>query len=88
MLRVFCDMKKLTFISIVLLASCSQKDEAFCNCISVADDFEKESAAILNGEKEVDEKVFRKLKQEKEMACKDYLTMSGEVMLKKKETCE
>lgn len=81
-------MKKIVFISLVLITSCSQKDEAFCNCISVADEFEKESAAILNGEKAVDEEVFRKLKHEKEMACKEYLTMSGEEMLKKKETCE
>lgn len=81
-------MKKYLIISLAFLASCTAKDDAFCNCIQVAEDFEKESALILNGEKEVDEVTFKKLREEKEKACQDYITMSGEEMLKKKEECK
>lgn len=73
---------------IFCLFACSQRDQKMCDCLDSGDKLNKFSSKLLLREassKDVAE--MQKLKADKNKKCKDYQTMSGEEMLKKKATC-
>lgn len=75
-------------IGIFLLFSCEQKDEKFCNCLSVGEELNDFSAELLLRDATLsDKKKMDKLKAAKKKACISFETMSGTEMLKKKEMC-
>ena len=82
-------MKFIPIIALLLLVSCSNKDEQFCKCLTEGEAlneytqqfFEKSASA------EEQEKV-KQLKDAKAEACKDYQVMSGDIMRQKKAECE
>lgn len=80
---------KYTFIfSILLLFSCSSKDQKMCDCLASGDKLNKFSSSLLQKEiTEKDAKELKKLKAEQTKKCVDFQTMSGEEMLKRKEGC-
>jgi len=80
-------MKKHLVIIVLFLVACTQKDEKFCNCIAVGDEFNKASADVLANKSKLSVSEFKLLKKKKENACQEYLNMSGEEMLKKKSSC-
>jgi len=84
-------MKKILFIICfpIVLFSCNQKDEKFCECLSVSEDFNTINQKILNGQ--TNQKTLEKallLKKEKQQKCADYVNMDGNTMLTKKKDCK
>lgn len=79
-------MIKYLFATTLLLAACSSRDEAFCNCLETGDKFNESSKAFLE-KGEGDQNELLELKKEKEKACANYTEMSGEEMLKRKKDC-
>jgi hypothetical protein len=84
-------MKKNLFILSfsIILASCTQKDEKFCECLAKSDEFNTINQSILNGK--TDQITLKKaiqLKKEKQKVCQDYVDMDGEQMLARKKECK
>ena len=82
-----CTMYKL-LVPALLLVACSQ-NTPFCDCIEKGEALNNFSTSLFD--KEVtseDEEKMKSLKEEKEKACADYQTMSGEEMIKLREDCE
>lgn len=80
----------LAIFGIVLLSACSSdKDQAFCDCLSAGDKLnefqQKFMREIPNTEEQQELKTLRDKKKE---ACKDYETLDGETMRAKKAACE
>jgi len=81
-------MKKILIIAL-LFTACSQRDEQFCKCLEASEKLNLEANKLLSGKSSSLSKEERaKLKIDKEMACADYQTMTGEEMLKRKAECE
>lgn len=85
-------MNKIIFSALILtslLASCTgSKDEQFCKCLKASEELNSFSSELLSGS--VDQTKADKLnalKSAKKEACKDYSTMDGEEMLKRKKEC-
>lgn len=86
----FIPMKKTIFIAGLILASCSSKDQQFCDCLSATTELNELSSKVLSGELSeeslsVDQKA---IKSKKDKLCADYETLSGEELMKKQEDCE
>lgn len=82
-------MKALLIASLVLFTlSCSSRDDKMCSCLEAGEKLNKQSEKILNkGVTAEDAQKMIDLREEKKKKCADFQTMSGEEMLKKKETC-
>lgn len=83
-------MKNLLIISsILILSACNSKDEQFCECLKAGEELNVFSSSLLQEEitKEKSDKL-KNLKKLKTEACKDYQTMDGPEMLKKKAECQ
>jgi hypothetical protein len=77
------------FILVMVLSSCSQKDSQFCECMEAGKELNEFAQTLW--EKNVTKADADKQKQLKEAqteACKNYQTMDGTEMLKRKEACE
>ena len=84
----FLTMKKFLFVALVFTA-CTERDEQFCKCLEAGEKFNVEANKLLNGKASSLSKEERaKLKKDKETACANYQTMTGEEMLKRKADCE
>ena len=84
-------MKKVILIFVFgsVLLSCDSKDEQFCKCLKAGEELNEYSNAILNGEATLEKAdKLRSLKDAKKEACKNYQTMTGEEMLKRKAECK
>lgn len=87
-------MKKVVLpLVLLLLVSCSSnKDERFCECLSVGEKLNIEAAKYSSKSiKEVSSEeveALKKLSKEKDSVCSPYDSMNGEEMLKKKEACK
>ena len=84
-------MKKFLFIISfpIVLISCNQKDEKFCECLAKSEEFNVMNQAILNGKTDVATvKKAVELKKEKQKVCQDYVNMDGEQMLARKNECK
>lgn len=83
-------MNKLTFLfTLLILASCSSKDEQFCNCLKAGDELNTFSSKLFDN-KVITPELHRKmqtLKAAKTKACQNYQTMDGKKMLELKEEC-
>jgi hypothetical protein len=84
-----CTMKKILLVfSVLLLASCSEKD-TICACIEAGDKLNLKANAILeNGSTSADEKELQALKADKKKKCAEFETMGGEEMKKRMEDCD
>ncbi len=83
-------MKRL-IVAGLLLTACAPGDEQFCTCMEAGEEFDKIASEMLQPENQsnVDkQQEFTRLKNKKEEACKDYQTMSGEEMIRRKADCE
>ena len=81
--------KSVILISLVIFASCSSKDEQFCECLNAGEELNNASAKMLTGEvTKEDAAALKKLKDKKKKACVNYQTMNGDEMLKRKEKCK
>ncbi len=83
-------MKQLIVIGL-LLSACSPSDEQFCTCMEAGEKFDKIASEMLQPENQSNtekQQEFTMLKNKKEEACKDYQTMSGEEMIRRKADCE
>jgi len=81
-------MKYLLPALIFCLCACGPTDPKMCDCLDAGDKLNQFSSKLLSKEatpKEVAE--MKKLKADKTSKCKDYQTMSGEEMLKRKAEC-
>lgn len=81
--------KKLFFVgTLVILSSCGSKDNQFCSCLKAGDELNAHSVQLFDGNisKEKAEKQQKLIKAKKE-ACKNYETMTGPEMLKRKKEC-
>lgn len=82
-------MKKIIVLLFIGFASCSETDEQFCKCLDASEKFDKVANDLLSGKtSETSPEERKALKKEKEKACENYQTMSGEEMLKRKADCE
>ena len=82
-------MRYCIFLSGFLLFACGTKDTKMCECLEVGEKLNQLSAKLLVNEvtEKQKEELFR-LRAEKEKKCKDFQTMGGEEMLKRKAECE
>ncbi|MES2800232.1 MAG: hypothetical protein V4638_09475 [Bacteroidota bacterium] len=75
---------------VVLFSACSsEKDQVFCDCMTAGEELNNHSKKLLEGavtqEMADKQQVLLKTKKEK---CKNYQTMSGPEMQKRKEACK
>ena len=82
-------MKYIFFLSsILLMTSCSQKDEQFCKCLKAGDELNDFSSKLFNENVTPKlQKEMQKLRAAKTSACKNYQTMDGKKMLELKSEC-
>ena len=86
--------KRMRFIYVVvtfcfLHVSCTQKDEQFCDCMKTSKSLDAIGRKLVL--RPTDKKLadqFKTLKVQKSSACKPYLQMTGEEMLKRKAACK
>ena len=84
-------MRLLAMISLILfLGGCAPSDPQFCECLKKSEAFNNASVRVVSKISQTRSafETAKKLKKEKEEACKDYVNMSGEEMLKRKAECE
>lgn len=83
-------MKYLFLISLfAALISCGPQDPKMCSCLEAGEKLNNFSSTLMTKEISSDDiKKMDELKQEKSLKCKDYQTMSGEEMLKRKADCK
>ena len=73
----------------LILFSCESADKKFCSCIQVSKKFNRINKSILEGTNSLDSiQKAKSLLKEKKQLCSDYLKMTGEEMLEKKNACE
>ena len=81
-------MNKIAVIILLFLASCSNKDEQFCTCLSEGEKLNEYTQQFFDKVPSIEEREeLNKLKSAKISACKDYQTMGGDEMKAKKEAC-
>lgn len=74
---------------LVLLFSCSHKDEKFCSCMDVSNKLNEKTNEGLNGVMtKSDIKQIQALQKEKDSTCAYYQSISGEKALELKKGCE
>ncbi|MBC9813487.1 hypothetical protein H9Y05_13500 [Crocinitomicaceae bacterium CZZ-1] len=78
---------------VVLLAACSSdKDEQFCDCLSVSEELNEEAAKYgsIALDKITDEDVanLKQLTAKKDSICAPYELLGGEELKKKREACK
>lgn len=79
-------MKKLVFLSIILV-SCSSND-SFCDCLEAGENLNEFSATLFEDEPTLaDKEKLKELRNKKDKACEAFSTMSGEELLKRKKNC-
>jgi hypothetical protein len=82
-------MRYYLFIPAFLLFSCGTKDTKMCECLEVGEELNQLSAKLLTSEvTEQQKKDLFRLRAEKDKKCKDFQTMGGEEMLKRKAECQ
>ncbi len=87
-------MKQLILPAVVvLLAACSSdKDEQFCECLSVSEQLNEEASkyGFIALDKITDEDVakLKQLTSEKDSICAPYELLGGEELKKKREACK
>lgn len=84
-------MKKIipVFCSILIFASCSNKDEQFCECLEIADKLNiANQKALSENRTQADLDEIKSLQKTQTETCQKYFEMSGEEMLKMKEDCK
>jgi len=82
-------MYKYALIILLICASCSSKDEQFCECLSAGKNLNNETQQFFDkAPTDEDQKRIQELKKLKNDACKNYTEMGGDEMRKRKEDCE
>lgn len=83
-------MKKTIFITAFILASCSSKDQQFCDCLTATTELNELSSKVLSGELSEESLTDdqKAIKSKKDQLCADYETLSGEELMKKQAACE
>jgi hypothetical protein len=82
-------MKKTVILTgLVLLFSCSQRDEQFCECLEIGNQLNEFSSTILtDGASLESAEKLNEIKAKKQKACEGFLTMDGPEMIRKKAAC-
>jgi len=86
-------MKKLFLFAALALVACnSNKDERFCECLSVGEELNVEAskygAVALDEITDEDVVKLRSLTSQKDSICAPFEVLGGEELLKKKEACK
>ena len=82
-------MRFYLFMSLFLLFSCGSKDTKMCDCLEAGDKLNQLSADLLVSEVTKDQQEeMVSLKKDRDVKCKDFQTMSGEEMLRRKAECQ
>lgn len=84
-------MRKNIFIisALILLSSCSNKSEEFCNCLKTTEKLNIETSKVLeDGPSEKSKAELKRLRSLKMDACKKFETMGKPQLLKLQEECE
>ena len=82
-------MKITALFALLILASCSNKDEQFCTCLAAGEELNEFTQQFFDKTPSSEEaKKVSDLKEAKTVACKDYQMMSGDIMRQKKADCE
>lgn len=84
-------MKKLTIVALfsIILISCSNRDEAFCDCMSAGEELNNYAQKLMEHEAtKTEAQELKVLRDKKQAACKAYETMDGPTMIEKKKACE
>ncbi|MDG1147407.1 MAG: hypothetical protein P8N52_03780 [Crocinitomicaceae bacterium] len=82
-------MKIITLLTLLLLVSCSGKDEQFCQCLSAGEQLNAYTQQFLDKTPSAEEtNTVNELKKAKTEACKTYQMMRGDIMRQKKAACE
>lgn len=82
-------MKYISIIALLILTSCSNKDEQFCKCLAEGEALNEYTQQFFEKSATSEEQAkVNELKAAKTEACKDYQVMSGDIMRQKKSECE
>ena len=80
-------MKKLFIITLILTA-CSSKDEQFCKCLDISEEFNVAANNLLNEKTGLNPEELIALRKKKDDACKNYVSTPGDELLELKKGCE
>ncbi len=81
-------MKKIIILTL-LLSACSSKDDQFCKCMAISEEFNEAANDLLNDKKtSMTSEERMALKKKKDEACAKYVAMPGDEMLKLKAKCD
>lgn len=80
-------MKKLIILSL-LLTACSNKDEQFCKCMAISEEFNVVANDLLNDDSKMSNEERIALKKKKDEACKNYVSTPGDELKELKKGCE
>lgn len=85
-------MKKYIFFATLstFFVACSQKDEAFCECLKANDALNEETIRLMESEEVLgqDDSELKSLREAKDKVCAPYETMGGEELRKLQEACK
>jgi fatty acid/phospholipid biosynthesis enzyme len=85
-------MKKYIFFTTLstFLIACSQKDEAFCECLKANDALNEETIRLMESDEVLgqDDSELKALRKTKDEVCAPYETMGGEELKKLQEACK
>lgn len=85
-------MKKYIFFATLstFLIACSQKDEAFCECLKANDALNEETIRLMESDEVLnqDDSELKALREAKEKVCAPYETMGGDELKKLQESCK
>ena len=74
---------------ISIATSCSNKDAAFCECMSAGGGVDDYAQDLMEGEATKEQATkLKDLRTKKDIACASYETMDGPTMIEKKKACE
>lgn len=80
-------MKKLIIITL-LLTACTSKDEQFCKCMEVSEEFNIAANNLLNEKEGLSPEELIALRKKKDTACQNYVSTPGDELLELKKGCE
>ena len=80
--------KIIIIIALFSFIACTPKDQQFCECLKVSEEFNELTQKGIAGELSKEElSKAKQLMDEKSKICEPYETMGGREMMKKKAAC-
>lgn len=80
-------MKKLPGIFLLLIAAACSSPDKICDCVKAGKHLEEKSQSFFENGARGDTEELRKLREQKDAACREFQYMDGAEMKKRMESC-